>query len=226
MKISCDPKKRVFIFLLALCFAGAEAAYTQQQSAAVFVKARVKQFAIFLVDATDAGWGLSGNEISELGNVDARGSAISGAPAGNPDVNGIVGIPVNAAGAPMADPDDPNCIGAFYPLFSASGGNNNNQHPNSAICIFLLTFQRWRITTSAQLLGSTTNVTLGQLKWKMDGSPSSGFQNYIDFTPSEYQLASGSWAWGYYYVDYGLLVEYEDGSGPNTWLVTYTLVHY
>ena len=226
MKIICEPKKRVLIVLFTLCLVGGERVYTQQQSATVFAKATVKQFAIFLLDATDAGWGLSGNEISELGNVDARGSAISGAPAGDPDVNGSVGIPVNAAGAPMVDPDDPNCVGAFYPLFPASGGNTNNQHPNSAICIFLLTFQRWSITASAQLIGSTPNVTLDQLKWKMDGSPSSGYQDYIDFTTSEYTLASGSWAWQYYYVDYGLLVEYEDGSGSNTWLITYTLVHY
>ena len=225
MEIIRTPKW-VLIVLFALSLLGTEPVYTQQQSAAVFANATIKQFAIFVVDATDPGWGLSGNEVSNLGNVDARGSAISGAPAGNPDVNGRVGIPVNAAGAPLADPYNPNCTGAFYPLFPASGGNTNNQHPNSALCIFLITFQRWRITVSAQLIGSTPNVTLDQLKWKMDAAPSNGSQAYINFTTSEYELASGALAWQYYYVDYGLLVEYEDGSGSNTWLVTYTLVHY
>jgi hypothetical protein len=170
------------------------------------------------------GWNLSGNEIIELGNVDARGTPISGAPAGDPNVNGIKGIPVAPGGDPLSIPDDPGCIGAFYPFFPASGGNRSNQHPHAAICIFLLTFSRWRITCSAQLMGSSSNVTVDQLKWKKDELPDNGSRGYIGFTTSEDTVASGFGAWQFFYLDYGLLVEYEDGSGPNTWLITYTLV--
>lgn len=128
-----------------------------------------------------------------------------------------------AGGAPLSHPDDPACVGAFYPFFQGTGGNSNNQHPNSAISIFLLTFDRWRITTSAQLISSSANVTVDQLKWKYDETQSSGFQDYRGFTSSQQLVASGFGAWQFFYLDFGLLVEYEDGSGPNTWIITYTL---
>jgi hypothetical protein len=216
--------KRALIVLVALGLGGSESLYTQQQSAAVLTEAHIKASAIFILDATDAGWELSDNEVLELGNVDARGTAISGAPAGDPDVNGTKGIPVSPGGVPLSTPDGPDCRGAFYSFFPAAGGTHSNQHPHAAICIFLLTFSRWRITCSAQLLGSSSNVTVDQLKWKRDDLPAHGPKDYTDFTTSESLVASGVGAWQFFYLDYGLLVEYEDGSGANTWVITYTLV--
>jgi hypothetical protein len=176
------------------------------------------------VDATDAGWNPSGNEIIELGNVDAVGTVISGAPAGDPNINGINGIPVGEGGAPLSNPYDSKCRGAFYSFFPGTGGNKNNQHPQSAVCIFLLTFGRWKITSSARLINSTPNVSVNQLKWKMDGASALGARDYIDFTTSEDIVASGVDAWQFFYLDYGLLVEYDDAPGTNTWLITYTLI--
>lgn len=181
----------------------------------------------FQLDGTDAGYVLSGNEICGLGNVDSRGTPISGAPVGDPNVNGMAGIPVDSTGAPLADFDDPGCVGAFYPLLAAAGGTNNDQHPNSAICMFLhLTGNpTWSLSTNAQLLSSTTNMTVDQLKWKMDAAVSNGFQSYTGFTTSGTIIASGNSNFrGYIYLDYGLLVEYADAPGANVWLITYSLV--
>lgn len=211
------------IALAVICMSGSKG-YSQQQSAVASAEARVKSITIFLIDGTDAGWDLAGNETIDIGNVDGRGSTISGAPTGNPGLNGIAGIPVDAGGSPLAHPDDPDCIGAFYPFFSAGGGHSDYRHPHSAVTLFLLTFNQWRISTSARLLSSTPNVTVDQLKWKMDETPAKGFQNYIDFTTSEHIVASGSASWGFFYLDYGLLVEHEDEPGPNVWLITYTLI--
>jgi hypothetical protein len=83
----------------------------------------------------------------------------------------------------------------------------------------------WSLSTSAQLLSSTTNVTVNQLKWKMDATTSNGFQGYTAFTTSSTIIASGNSNFrGYIYLDYGLLVEYADAPGANSWLVTYTLI--
>jgi hypothetical protein len=213
----------IHIALTVICVLGSKG-YSQQQSATASAEVKVESTTIFLIDATDTGWDLAGNETIDIGNVDGRGTAISGAPTGNPGLNGIAGIPVDAAGSPLPHPNNPDCIGAFYPFFSADGGNSDYRHPNSAVAIFLLTFNQWRISTSARLLSSTPNVTVNQLKWKMDETPAKGFQNYIDFTTSEHVVASGSGSWGFIYLDYGLLVEHEDEPGPNVWLITYTLI--
>jgi len=148
---------------------------------------------------------------------------------GNPDVNGVAGMPVDSSGAALASFTDPGCIGAFYPLFAATGGNVNNQHPSCALCILvrLLFTGGWTLSTSAQLIASTTNVTLDQLKWKRDATASNGFQSYTAFTTSSVLVDSGGASFlisRYIYIDYGLLVEYTDAPGVNTWLVTYTLV--
>lgn len=206
--------------------------YSQQQNASVNVEFELvqpKMILSFTIDGTDAGWGLSANETCDLGTVDSRGAAISGAPAGYPDVNGVAGIPVNSSGASLADFFDPTCIGAFYPLFTATGGANNNQHPNSAICIYVrfLFTGGWTLSASAQLLSSTTNVTVDQLKWKMDATASNGFQSYTNFTTTSVLVDSGPasiFSTRYIYIDYGLLVEYADAPGGNSWLITYTLV--
>ncbi len=198
--------------------------YSEQQSAVVSAETNVKGVSILLIDATDMGWGLGGEEIMNLGNVDAWGRAVSGAPYGDPNVNGIVGIPVDATGAPLSSSSDPGCIGAFYPFFPGTGKNSNNQHLDSAICLFLMTFNQWRISTSARLVRASPGVTVNQLKWKMDETPARGSQNYIDFTPNEYTVATGFGARQFLYLDLGLLVEYEDGTGPNTWVITYTFI--
>lgn len=233
------PEKRLIsttsllklIILTVICFSHNNG-YAQQQNASVNVEFEVPRPQIiltFTIDGTDAAWGMSANETCDLGIVDSRGTPISGAPAGYPDVNGVAGIPVNSSGAPLASFDDVGCIGAFYPLFVATGGNNTNQHPNSAICIlerFFLT-GGWTLSTSAQLLSSTANVTVDQLKWKMDATASNGFQSYTGFTTSSTLVDSGPASFlttRYIYIDYGLLVEYEDAAGVNSWLVTYTLV--
>lgn len=198
--------------------------YSQQQSVTASAEANIRAVTIFVIDGTDAGWGRSSSEIIEIGVVDAIGSRISGVPIGNPDINGISGIPVNAYGSPVPSYTDPNCIGAFYPILSATGGNSGAHHPNSALSVFLLTFSRWRISVNAQLINSSPGVSVNQLKWKFDGTSANGFQGYKDFTSSEKEVASGSGAWHFFYIDYGLVVEHEDGPGLNTWLITYTLI--
>lgn len=177
-----------------------------------------------MIDGTDPGWGMRSNETINIGNVDSRGTAITGVQFGHPDVNGISGMPVDSSGSPLSSPFDLNCIGAFYPFFSADGGNVNRRHYNSAIAIFLYTFSPWRISVSARLVTSSPNVTVNQLKWKMDQTSAKGFQGYRDFSTIENIVASGLGTWQYFYIDYGLLVEYEDGPGSNTWLITYTLI--
>jgi len=225
---ACASKLFVPIVLAAICFSYNNG-YAQQQNASVNVEFEVAQplgVVRFELDGADTGYVLSGNEICDLGYVDSRGAPISGAPVGDPNVTGIAGVPVDSTGAPLASFDDVACIGAFYPLFAAAGGENNEQHPNSAICMFLhLTGNpTWSLSTSAQLLSSTTNVTVGQLKWKMDATTSNGFQSYTGFTTSGTIVASGNSNFrGYLYLDYGLLVEYADAPGANSWLVTYTL---
>ncbi|MDQ1351448.1 MAG: hypothetical protein QG657_1750 [Acidobacteriota bacterium] len=229
--LSCTPQLFAPI-LCAVISLFPNNGYSQQQNASVNVEFELAQPKIilnFTIDGTDSAWGLSTNEICDLGTLDSNGTAISGAPVGNPNVNGVAGIPVNSSGAPLADFYDSTCVGAFYPLFTATGGNATNTHPSCAICIYVRFFLTggWTLSTSAQLLSSTTNVTLDQLKWKMDATASSGFQSYTNFTTSGVLVDSGPasfFSTRYIYIDYGLLVEYADAPGANSWLVTYTLV--
>ena len=230
-KISFFLRALVGIFMAAaLCCLFPVSGYAQQQNASVNVEFDLGaplNLIAFTIDGTDAGYVLSTNETCNLGYVDSMGTPISGAPVGNPDVNGTAGIPVNSSGAALASFTDPACIGAFYPLFAATGGSFKEQHPNSAVCVFVHVAGNptWSLSTSAQLLSSTTGVTLDQLKWKMDATASNGFQNYSAFTTSSVIIASGTTNFNdYFYMDYGLLVEYTDAPGVNTWLVTYTLV--
>jgi hypothetical protein len=213
-------KRILTSILIVVCF------YTYvntQQTATVVVSAQPQQVLILRIDGTDPGWGGSTNEICDLGNLDARGTPILGAPSGDPDVNGIVGIPVDSAGVPLSSPNDPGCIGAFYPIFSATGGNFWLRHPNSAIAIRIWTlWERWNLTVSAQLTTHTQNVTIGQLKWKDDLTSVNGYQGYTDFSTSNILIASGI-GFRLFYHDYGLLVEYEDEPGTNIWRITYTL---
>ncbi len=195
-----------------------------QQTATVTVTAQPQQVFYFGVDGTDEGWFSSTNENCDLGNLDARGTPISGAPPGTPDVNGISGIPVDSSGSPLSSPNDPACIGSFYPIFSQTGGNFWLWHPNSAIAIIIWAGwdETWNLTVRAQLVANSQNVAIDQLKWKDDTIQANGYQGYIDFSTSNVQVASGR-GLRFLYHDYGLLVEYEDEPGRNVWRVTYTL---
>ena len=77
--------------------------YTQQQSDLVTASAEVivRASTTFLLDGTDPGWGMKSTETINLGMVDSRGTPIAGVQSGHPDVNGIVGIPVNYGGSPI-----------------------------------------------------------------------------------------------------------------------------
>jgi hypothetical protein len=223
---ACASTSVVPIVLAVICLLH-NIGYAQQQRASASVEFELAPplaVITFDIDGTDALWGRTANETCDLGNVDSRGTPISGALVGDPNVNGVAGIPVDSAGAPLASFDDVGCVGAFYPLFAATGGGGNNNHPNSALLIRARTNSAWTLTCRAQLLASTTNVTVGQLKWKMDATASNGYQSYTSFTAANSPIASGAGAVNTrYYVDYGLLVEFADAPGANSWLVTYTL---
>ncbi|MDQ1351446.1 MAG: hypothetical protein QG657_1748 [Acidobacteriota bacterium] len=223
---ACASTLVVPIVLTVICLLYSNS-YAQQQSASAAVEFELAPplaIIAFNIDGTDALWTRTANETCDLGNVDSRGTPISGAPVGNPNVNGIAGIPVDSTGAPLASFDDPGCVGAFYPLLAATGGGGNNNHPNSALLIRVRTNSAWTLTYRAQLLAATTNVTVDQLKWKMDAAASNGYQGYTAFPTADTLLASGAGAVNTrYYVDYGLLVEDADAPGANSWLVTYTL---
>lgn len=197
-----------------------------QQMATVVVDAYVIQSLVLRVDGTDSGYTYSQNETCTLGTVDARGSPISGAPAGAPNVNGIAGIPVNASGAPLTSVDNPACVGSFYPLLAATGGMTNQQHPNSALGIRLNNNQTWQLSMRASLTAGTSGVTIGQLKWKWDSTAASGFQGYTDFTTSNVRILTGGNINGYLYMDLGLLVLFTNGTGANQWVITITLASY
>ena len=220
-----DCTFQLIILLVFLIFSNSNG-YAQQQNVSVAVEFELTPLDVltFETDGIDLGSSRSTNETCALGNVDSRGTPISGAPVGEPNVNGVAGIPVDSSGAPVASFDDAGCVGAFYPFFAAAGGNTNNLHPNCAILIRMQSNQSWMLTCQAQLVVSTPLVTVDQLKWKMDDISSNGFQTYTNFTTAGTTIASGSGAVNTrYYVDYGLLVEHADGPGANSWLVTYTL---
>jgi len=225
-RFACTSPVIIFI-AVAICCLFPGKGYAQQQNASVNVEFEVSPplaILTFNLDGTDPLWDRTANEICNLGTVDSIGTPISGAPVGNPNVNGVAGLPVDTTGAPLANFYDAACIGAFYPLLAATGGNTNNNHPNCALLIRVRTNSAWTLTYRAQLLISTTNVTVDQLKWKMDATASNGFQSYTSFPTANTLLASGAGAVNTrYYMDYGLLVEPADAPGANSWLVTYTL---
>jgi hypothetical protein len=67
----------ISIALAVICISGSKG-YSQQQSASASAEARVKSTTIFLIDGTDAGWDLRGNETIDIGNVDGRGAQSPG----------------------------------------------------------------------------------------------------------------------------------------------------
>jgi hypothetical protein len=200
------------------------AVFGQQASATVDVDAEIRGFAVLLMDGTDPDTALTLNEMINFGDVDSLGLPITGAPGGSPGVLGIAGIPVDASGKPLASPDDPSCIGAFYPLFEQTGKNKKERHSDAALTLFIAAFDRFEVWANATLVTSSANVTVGQLKWKPDRKNARGFHGYTPFGSGEQLLESGKKAWDFFYYDIGLLVEHEDGPGANTWMITLSFV--
>jgi|Deesub1362B_J571_1020462.scaffolds.fasta_scaffold00504_11 hypothetical protein len=213
-------KRFLLIFLLTILN---YSILNTQQTATLTISAQPQQWLRLRIDGTDPGWGATSNEKCEFGNLDARGTPITGAPSGDPNVNGISGIPVDSSGLPLSSSNDPACVGSFYPLFSVTGGNFLKWHPNSALAIRIFSWDTWQLTVSAQLTTHTQNVIIGQLKWKDDSTSANGYQGYTDFSTSNILIASGGPTFRFLYHDYGLLVEYEDEPGTNIWRITYTL---
>ena len=203
---------------------GGGVASGQEASATVNVDAEVRGFAVLLMDGTDPDAALTLNEMINFGDVDSLGLPITGAPGGSPGVLGIPGIPVDAAGKPVASPDDPTCVGAFYPLFERTGKNKKTRHSDAALTLFIAAFDRFEVWASATLVSSSANVTVDQLKWKPDHKNARGFHGYTSFDSGEQLLESGKKAWDFFYYDLGLLVEHEDGPGTNTWMITLSFV--
>jgi len=220
--------------VLAFCFfLSAPLVDTQtQESANVTVNADFQSILILLVDGTDDGHSIfsghySTGETCDFGNVDAIGTAISG---GDTMVNGIRGVPVDASGNPLSSPYDSNCDGSFYHVLYATGGNSLSDRTGAGIGIFALGVQlsgtSYSLDVSAQLTQNTANVTIDQLKWKDDGdSTSQGYGDYTSFSTASQNIDtdSGIFYRGVFYHDYGLLVQFEDEPGTNSWTVTYTL---
>jgi len=220
-------KKNLLLLLGLLYLLSSAKSLSTQQNVTLVVDAQPQQWLRLWIDGVDPGWGATTNEICDLGNLDARGTPITGATSGLPDINGIAGIPVSSTGAPLASSNDPDCIGSFYPIFSATGGNFWIQHPSSALVILVSSSETWQLYTQAQLTSQTINVTAEQLKWKSDSTSSSGYQGYTDFTSANTLISSGNPVFfRFLYLDLGLLVEYEDEPGTNVWSIIYTLTSF
>jgi hypothetical protein len=217
--------------VLAFCFFLSVPLVNTQQTADVTVSAQFQSILILLVDGTDDGHNLLGGDYTtsencNFGNVDAIGTAITG---GDTMVNGITGTPVDASGNPLTSAYDPNCDGSFYPVLSGTGTNSVTDRTDAGIGIFALGVQpggtSYTLDVTAQLSSNTTNVTIDQLKWKDDADSSSGYTGYTAFSTTSANIDSATSILyrQIFYHDYGLLVQFEDEPGTNTWIVTYTL---
>lgn len=222
-------KIKTFLFSITIFFLLAGIHLVAQDT--VTVNAQIQGHLTFILDATDAGGSLVGgdysvNETSNLGIVDAGGTATAG---GDAAILGISGLPVNAAGLDLSAGDgffDLNCVGAFYPFLVATAGMNPTQHNNAALAIYARgsRVNSYDLSTSAIVAGDPS-VTDSQLKWKDDATASNGFQGYTDFSGVGVSIASGG-VGGFHMLlfhDYGLLVEYDDAPGNFTWTIIYTL---
>ena len=224
--------KKLFVggFALSVLFFLSVPLVNTQQTANVTVSASFQSILILLVDGTDYGHNLltgdyTTDESCNFGNVDAIGTAISG---GDTMVNGIAGIPVDASGNQLTSPYDPDCDGSFYPILSGTGTNSPTDRTDAGIGIFVLGVQlggtSYTLNVVATLNSYTTNVTIDQLKWKDDATSSSGYTGYTAFSTTSVNIDtdSGILYRKIFYHDYGLLVQFEDEPGTNTWTVTYT----
>ena len=222
-------KIKTLLIAIATLFLLTEMSLLAQDT--VTVNAQIQGHLTFILDATDPGQNLNGgdytvNETSNIGMVDAGGTATAG---GDATIVGIAGLPVDAGGNDLSAGDgffDPNCIGAFYPFLEATGGSNPTQHPNTAMGIYARgsRVNSYDLSTTAVVVGDPS-VSVGQLKWKDDGTASPGSTGYTDFSGVSVSIASGG-VGGFrllLFHDMGLSVEFDDAPGNYTWTITYTL---
>lgn len=223
-------KKLTPIMAVALLLLAFSPSLKAQQTATVTVNATIAGVLYLRVDGTDAGNSLyaanySTAETCNLGTLDAIGTAIAG---GDAMVTGITGLAVNATGNTVANGvDDPSCVGSFYRILAATGGNDETAHANAALGVYA---RGSRVTTYnlavAAAVTGNASVTVGQLKYKLDATANSdGYIGYTDFTTSSQNLTSGAAGAIRFllFYDLGLLVEFDDAPGAYTWTLTYTL---
>lgn len=225
-------KNLVFCSALVLCLLFVPASYDAQESksSAVTLQADINDVLVLIIDGTDVGENLYGedyttNETCILGTVDALGTPITG---GDPAVNNQEGDPVDASGKELTSPYDPTCIGSFYQFFKADSKGDPTQHSTSAIGIYAKGTNVLAYSLSVQAtVSGTANVTVDQLKWKEDGvaTPTAGYSDYTAFDTTEHSIRTGGPGTLEFHLfyDYGLLVEFTDTAGPNIWNITYTL---
>jgi len=210
----------VFIFMMGMSLMA-------QTDATVTVNAEIRGHLTFVLDGTDAGGSLPGGdytaaETCDFGVADAGGGAITG---GDTGVPGLLGIPVNAAGADLGVGGfyDVTCVGAFYQFFIAVGTPDRTAHDDAALGIYAKGSHvaTYDLTVEASVAGDAT-VTVGQLKWKDNAG---AYGTYASFTAAPVIISSGSDSAIdlMLYHDYGLVVEYADAIGNYTWTITYTI---
>jgi hypothetical protein len=231
-----EEKMRIktFIISMMVLFLGTGLSLLGQTSAQVTVNANIQAVSELILDGTDPGGknptNYSTAETCNFGQVDAIGTAISG---GDALVNTITGIPVDVSGADLSGGDgiyDPDCVGSFYPFFVTDiPAPDQNNHVASALGIHVKSVGSgsgggYSLDVAAVKTAGDPLVTVGQLKWKDNATTGgSGYTDYTDFGASDNIIGGSGNYVGSLYHDYGLLVEFLDPTGINTWLVTYTL---
>jgi hypothetical protein len=202
--------------------------------ATVSVTANFQSLLLLATDGTDTGNNIfseigdyTASEVCNFGSVDALGTPISG---GDSMVDGIEGRPVDSNGNPLMNPRPPNCVGSFYPILEAQGGNDENDHRSACLGIVGLGsyVDNFNLVVSATVISPATTATpvsVGQLKWKDDASASSGgYTGYTDFAAAPHEILAGTGVVNFLlFHDYGLLVLYANATGIVTWTITYTL---
>ena len=222
---------KYLLILVMILFLGAGITLLGQDT--VTVNATIRGVTTFVLDGTDAGGSRPAGhyttaETCNFGSLDAAGGAITG---GDALVTGLTGLPVDAAGADLSGGDgfaDPNCVGAFYPFFVAVGSPDQTAHADAGLAIYAHStgIATYSLDVAAAKTAGDASVTVGQLKWKTNSTTGgSGYQDYTNFSGASTNIinGSGNLTPTYLFHDYGLLVEFTDVTGANTWLVTYTL---
>jgi hypothetical protein len=234
MEVGMIKKRLILSGCLILClFLFAPVLFSPD--ATVSVTANFQSLLLLATDGTDTGNNLfteigdyTASEVCNFGSVDALGTAISG---GDSMVNGQEGRPVDSTGNPLMNPRPPNCVGSFYSIFEAQGGNDETDHKNACMGIVGLGsyVDNFNLVVSATVAGSVTPgataVSVGQLKWKDDRTASiGGYTGYTDFAALPQTILTGTGVVSFLlFHDYGLLVLYANATGIVTWTITYTL---
>lgn len=202
--------------------------------ATVSVTANFQSFLLLSTDGTDLGNDLfsevgdyTESEACNFGNVNALGTAISG---GDSMVDGIEGVLVGSTGNPIIGPPLTDSVGSFYPILEAADGNTETDHPTACLGIVGLGsyVDNFNLVVSAIVTGPAattgTPVSVDQLKWKPDGTASSGYTGYTDFAAAPYTILTGAGVVNFLlFHDYGLLVLFANATGSVRWTITYTL---